>query len=51
MSLYTVVNVSEVQSVIATEARAANFSAVKQAAAGGGELEREIRDNCYLLKC
>ena len=29
MSLYTVVNVSELPSVIATEARAANFSAVK----------------------
>ena len=29
VSLYTVVNVSELPSVIATEARAANFSAVK----------------------
>ena len=50
-SSLSVVNVSVLPSVIATEARAANFSAVKQAAAGGGELEREIRDNCYLLKC
>ena len=30
MSLYTVVNVSVLPSVIATETRAANFSAVKQ---------------------